>query len=95
MSRTLVVAPNATADIDQAARWYTQRNQTAHAGFLRAVDKAIDFLFENPEQYQVVYRQMRRARLDGYPYALFYTVTESHVTVLACLHTARDPSAWP
>jgi plasmid stabilization system protein ParE len=95
MSRTLVVEPEAEAEIEQAARWYDRRRETAGADFLRAIDKTIGFLREYPEQYQIAYRQTRRALVNGYPYALFYTVAESHVIVLACIHTARDPNIWP
>ena len=95
MSRTLVVEPEAEAEIDQAAHWYGQHRETARVDFLLAIDKAIDFLREYPEQYQIVYRQTRRALVDGYPYALFYMVTKTHVIVLACIHTARDSNIWP
>jgi plasmid stabilization system protein ParE len=95
MSRTLVVEPEAEAEIEQAARWYNRLKSDSGADFLRAIDKTIGFLREYPEQYQIVYRQTRRALVSGYPYALFYTVTESHVIVVACIHTARDPNIWP
>ena len=94
MNRTLVVGPEAEAEIDQAAEWYYQHNQVAAAGFRIAVDRALDFIGEHPEQYQIVYHQTRRVMVDGYPYALFYTVTETQVIVVSCFHTARDPNAW-
>jgi len=98
MSRTIVVEPEAEAEIHQASQWYGRQRETTQVDFLRAIDaidKAINFLHEYPEQYQIVYRQTRRALVDGYPYALFYTVTKTHVIVLACIHTARDPNIWP
>ncbi len=94
MSRTLVVEPEAEAEIDQAADWYYQRSRAAAVGFRDSVDKALTFIREHPEQYQVVYRETRRVLLDGYPYALFYLVTESQVVVISCFHMARDPNLW-
>jgi plasmid stabilization system protein ParE len=77
MNRTLVIEPEAETEIDQAAYWYYERSRTATAGFRLAVDRALDFVGEHPEQYQIVYGQMRRVLVDGYPYALFYTVTDT------------------
>ncbi len=94
MNRALVVEPEAEAEIDQAVDWYYEHSRMAAIGFRDAVDRALDFIGKHPEQYQVVYRQTRRALVDGYPYALFYTVTEIQVIVVSCFHTARDPNAW-
>lgn len=93
MNRTLVIGCAAEAEIDQVADWYQRHNLDAVLGFRVAVDRTIDFIREYPEQYQVVYRQTRRALVHGYPYALFYTVDQQQIVVIACLHMARDPDA--
>ena len=94
MTRTLVVTSEAESEIDQAADWYDQRSRRSAVGFRDAVDKAFDTIRDNPEQYQIIYRQTRRVLLDGYPYALFYLVSETQVKVVSCFHTARDPKLW-
>jgi plasmid stabilization system protein ParE len=50
MSRTLVVEPEAEAEIAQSADWYEQRNPVARRRFLRAVDQALHLIEEGPEQ---------------------------------------------
>ena len=94
MNRTLIVEPEAEAEIAEAADWYYRNGQAVRTGFLAAVNKALGFIEENPEQYQTVYRQARRAPLDGYPYAFFYKVAGSQVIVVSCFHTSRDPNVW-
>ena len=94
MNRTLVVTPEAEAEIDQAADWYLQQSRRAAEGFRDAVDEALDTIRINPEQYQIVYRETRRVLLSGYPYALFYVVTETRVSVVSCFHTSRNPDLW-
>ena len=94
MKRTLVVAPEAEAEINQAKEWYLGQSWLAAARFRDAVDLALEMIERNPEQYQVVYRQTRRVLVDEFPYAVFYTVTETLVTVVSCFHTARDPKLW-
>ena len=94
MKRTLVVAPEAEAEINQAKEWYLGQSWLAARRFREAVDLALETIEQNPEQYQVVYRQTRRVLVDEFPYALFYVVTERQVTVVSCFHTSRDPSLW-
>jgi plasmid stabilization system protein ParE len=90
MSRTL--EPEAETEITDAADWYNQRSESARIGFLRAVARA--FIRENPNQYQVVYRHVRRVVLGRYPYALMYTASDHEVIVIACFHGRRDPKRW-
>jgi toxin ParE1/3/4 len=94
MKRTLVVTPEAEAEIDQAKEWYLSQSRLAATRFRAAVEVALETIERNPEQYQLVYRQTRRVLLEEYPYALFYTLTETQVTVVSCFHTARDPKLW-
>jgi toxin ParE1/3/4 len=94
MKRTLVVTPETEAEIDQAKEWYLSQSLLAATRFRDAVEVALETIERNPEQYQVVYRQTRRVLLEEYPYALFYTLTETQVTVVSCFHTARDPKLW-
>jgi len=94
MKRTLVVTPEAEAEIDQAKEWYLSQSRLAATRFRDAVEVALETIERNPEQYQVVHRQTRRVLLEEYPYALFYTLTETQVTVVSCFHTARDPKLW-
>jgi plasmid stabilization system protein ParE len=61
MSRLLVLEPEAEAEIFNTAGWYEQRNPAACAAFLRAIDRALRLIQDHPEQYQVVYREARRA----------------------------------
>jgi plasmid stabilization system protein ParE len=70
MSRPLVIEPEAEAEIVEIADWYNRRNPAARVAFSRAVDRALDFIRQHPEQYQIVYRQVRRALVDGFPYSL-------------------------
>jgi plasmid stabilization system protein ParE len=94
MNRTLIVEPEAEVEIAEAAIWYDQRNPAARLAFFRAVDRALDVILENPYQYQIIYREARRGLVDGYPYVLYYTVSESQVIVISCFHTSRDPTIW-
>lgn len=94
MSRLLVVEPEAESEIFNTAEWYEQRNPAASAGFLRALNRALRLIEEHPEQYQIVYDEARRALVDGFPYAVFYKVTDREIIVVSCFHTSRNLKVW-
>ena len=45
--------------------------------------------------YPVIYRDVRRARVRRFRYAIFYVLEPDAVAVLAVLHEARSPDRWP
>jgi len=94
MSRTLVLEPEAAAEIQEAADWYDATSQSVRIRFLNAVERTLAFIQEHPEQYQIVYHHTRRAVLRPFPYALMYTASDDTVTIIACLNTRRDPKRW-
>jgi plasmid stabilization system protein ParE len=94
MNHSLVVTAEAEAEIEQAEEWYLRQSERAAARFRETIDVALETISFNPEQYQIVYRDTRRVMLDDYPYALFYTVAGTQVTVISCFHMARDPKLW-
>lgn len=49
---------------------------------------------ENPLQYEVRYRSVRRAVMRRFPYAIFYLFEGESIVVLAVEHQARDPEHW-
>jgi len=63
--------------------------------FLAAVDLAFDNIEQFPEMYACVYREVRRAVISRFPYAVFYHMESKRIVVFRVLHTARDPKFWP
>ena len=48
----------------------------------------------NPELFQRVRGQVRRAMMHKFPYGFFYVAHPEFVSVIAVLHHARDPKHW-
>lgn len=91
MTRKLVLRPDAEAEITEAVIWYNDRSASVRDNFLDEVDAALERIRRNPDQYQRVYGQARRAMLGRFPYALIYIVSENESTVVACFHGSRNP----
>ena len=94
MSLPLIVEPEAEAEILEAAVWYDERNETLRTNFLRAVERTLERIQQNPLQYQIIFGQVRRAMLGRFPYGLMYVVSEKEIIVAACSHCRRDPKRW-
>jgi toxin ParE1/3/4 len=91
MRRELVVRPEATADAINASEWYDERVDGLGMRFLNQLDAAMTSIHESPSSYPVYRREIRRIRVDRFPYAVFFSVTELRVVVLGVLHLYRDP----
>ena len=94
MSRPLVVLPEAEADLADAYTWYEERLPGLGSAFLLSVEAVIHSISRNPQLYSLVHKNVRRALVRRFPYAVFYIVEESHIAVLAIFHAKRHPATW-
>jgi len=86
--------PEAKAEIIEAFNWYEEQSFGLGGEFLRAMKQAEAAIARNPYLYQIHYRDLRRAYLRRFPYALHYLVEGNEVSVLSCFHFRRDPKRW-
>ena len=84
----------AQAEFLDAADWYEQRRAGRGSDFTAAVRRVFAELAIQPDRYPEVYEDVREAPVSGYPYAVYYRVAPTQITVLAVFHTSRDPSVW-
>ncbi len=94
MARRLIVRPLAEADLDDAARWYEEEQPGLSRRFLSDVDRTFGRVRERPFQFPAVTRDVRRALLHAFPYAVYFRPSAQTVAVLAVLHLRRNPTIW-
>ena len=91
---TVIFTQAARTELIEAQDWY----EGEAAGFGRHFREAIDSLAErmstNPQQFPIVFKNVRRALLRRFPYALFFAVAGDALFVIACFHASRDPLQW-
>ncbi|HEY7545402.1 MAG TPA: type II toxin-antitoxin system RelE/ParE family toxin [Blastocatellia bacterium] len=90
----ILISSDAESDLIEAVDWYRAIDPGLEKEFLRAVDAGLSSIRRNPEQYALIYKNVRRALLRKFPYAIFYFVFDDTVVVIACFHTRRDPKGW-
>ena len=83
--------PEAEAELAEARLWYSLQREGLDVGLMKRVDQALSAIVATPEAYPIVYRNLRRAVIRQFPFAIFYDVGESEIAVFAVYHSRRDP----
>jgi plasmid stabilization system protein ParE len=91
VSLRLVVRRLAELDLAGAQRWYEAQRPGLGEEFRQTIDIQFSRILERPRAFPTVHGPVRRAVVRRFPYLLYFTLTADTVTVLACLHSKRDP----
>jgi len=90
----LLLRGRAKADIRRAAKWYERQREGLGREFVAEVDGALGRMEANPEDYEVVHREIRHAILRRFPYGVFYRIRSTKISVFAVMHLKRDDIPW-
>ena len=92
---SVIFTPRARAELINAQDWYENEAPGLGRRFRAAVDAVIEQMSANPRQFPVIYKNIRRALLRRFPYALMFVIeADETLTVIACFHGSRDPAHW-
>lgn len=86
--------PDADAELADARQWYARQHEDLDMQFMECVDYALSRVVRDPQIYPIVYRDLRRAVLRRFPFAVFYEITTDEIRVIAVFHSRRDPERW-
>lgn len=91
MNYPIIVRPLAEQDLQEAQLWYERKNPELGTRFRSAVDALLQLLGNSPQIFPIIYRAVRRASVQGFPYLLYYVVRSDRVLILGCFHARRNP----
>jgi len=86
--------PEAEREFRDAVAWYDHQRKDLGAEFFHCIDASIERIQNNPQHYPIVYKNIHRAVVRRFPFAVFYEVTESEIRVIGVFHSRRDPDRW-
>jgi toxin ParE1/3/4 len=95
MAYRLTVSDRAVREIGEAYEWYEEQLRGLGAEFIVALDAQFQLLTQTPLLFPEIRRGIRRTLLSHFPYGVFYAPKGDLVSVLAVVHTARNPRRWP
>lgn len=94
MNYVLVFRPEVRQELKEAYNWYESQKLGLGNEFIDSTDEMLNRICLMPESYAVVYRDIRRAVMQRFPYAVYYRVVSNRVIITAIFHSRRDPKSW-
>ena len=91
---TVIFTQAARAELIDAQDWYEGEVSGLGRRFRAAIDVLIARMSKNPQQFPLVFENVRRALLRRFPYSLFFVIEDETLLVIACYHASRDPFHW-
>jgi toxin ParE1/3/4 len=91
MSRSLIIRPEAEADMTEAALWYEQREAGLGMELIEEIRAAIRRGVEGLPSYPCLRRRpnVRRVLVKKFPCRVFFTLRDAVWVVFGVLHAAR------
>ena len=90
----LVLRRAAKRDLTEASRWYDEKKPGLGRDFSSCVEAALAIIRDHPLLFPRVDPRVRRAKVERFPYGVFYTIDRETIRVIAVLHHARATGTW-
>jgi len=90
----LIINPFAELDLQSAFEWYDLQKEGLGEEFILEVDKTINRIIQNPNQFSVVKKFIRMAVVKRFPFGIFYLIKDDIINVFAIFHFSRNPAVW-
>lgn len=84
----------ALKELREAVFFYDEQRTGLGSVFLTTVRQKIAQIAENPRHFPVVYRDLRRALVPGFPYLIFFASKRDRLEIFSIFHTSRAPEIW-
>ncbi|MCG8583226.1 MAG: type II toxin-antitoxin system RelE/ParE family toxin [Pirellulales bacterium] len=81
-------------DLVNALDYYEEISPDLANAFRESVDRRLDEIVESPERFPVDIPPIRFAKVDRFPYIIFFKVISEFAYVVAIVHGSSDPEKW-
>lgn len=95
MTTGLQFTEEALEDINDAFRWYENKQPGLGSDFLVELELLIERIQNSPERFPIVYKNKRRLLFRKFSaYGVIYEIHDEAVFVTAIAHSSQDPRKW-
>ncbi|GAB5466807.1 MAG: hypothetical protein Kapaf2KO_22430 [Candidatus Kapaibacteriales bacterium] len=84
----LRIEPDAYSDMQEIFDWYHSKSAKAANKFRVLLKENLSFIKDNPYS-SVKLSGLRRKRMIGFPYMIYYSISNDYVNIIAVLHNSR------
>ncbi|NOU01799.1 MAG: type II toxin-antitoxin system RelE/ParE family toxin [Gallionella sp.] len=92
--RQIVFRHQARSELDKAGDWYERELAGLGLEFFAEINRLLQHIANNPEQFPVLYRGTRKAVARRFPYCVYFRERNHRIVVVAVFHSARNPAVW-
>ena len=92
--RQVVFRKQARLEFDEAGDWYEKERHGLGMELLSEIQSLIQRITSTPEQFPMLYRDVRKTVARLFPYCIYFREREQRIVVLAVFHSARNPAVW-
>lgn len=86
--------PEARAEADAAAAFYHERQSSLAQRFVDSLEEALHRIYRQPLAYRQVDGDIRKCRVDHFPYGVIYRLKPDLIEIVAVMHLRRLPGYW-
>ncbi len=94
MKYKLTLTSDAKNDLKIASNWYNKKRANLGKEFFENVENCLPILQKNPYQFANIYKNVRKLKIDKFPYSILYIVKNEQIIIFAIFHTSRNPETW-
>lgn len=93
MSR-LIYDSAALQEYEDAVEYYKDIDLELAKRFRNDVLDAVKGISKSPLQWPIYVDDVRRRVLSDFPYIIFYLTSSELITIVAIMHSSREPDNW-
>ncbi len=90
----IIYAPEAVAEIREAADYYENCREGLGQAFLRSVESIVEEISSDPLRWRKVKGRFRRTLVERFPYGIIYSAENDRIFIAAVMHLKRKPDYW-
>ena len=94
MAYQIAFTRRAQREARKVADWYQEKGASPDR-FVDELDILLRAISDAPLKFSEIVPGVRRALLQRFPYAVFFSIKFRVARILAVLHTSRNPARWP
>jgi toxin ParE1/3/4 len=91
---TILLRPEAEADLEEARNWYEAQLTGLGDEFIVEVDAVLRRVAHSSRQFAKIHGEVRRGLVRRFPFAIYFIRDKGRSIVIGVLHQRRNPAAW-
>lgn len=77
-----------------AIEYYARIDDQLGERFVASVEEAVEQMSLTPERFRCFEGDMRKVRVEDFPYAVIYRLEGGELNIIAVMHLHRRPGYW-